>query len=96
MPKAVVRCLSASSGYKGRFCLRIRYVGKGLDRFSKGNVLVVADCPEKSVRFVSTTLSHGDPNPDKWFTLMHVEPMSCTCEDLEDVFLISEDEADEQ
>ena len=48
------------------------------------------------MRFVSTTLSHGDPNPDKWFTLMHVEPMSCTCEDLEDVFLISEDEADEQ
>jgi hypothetical protein len=96
MPRAVVRCLSASSGYKDRFCLRIRYVGKGLDGFSKGHVLVVADSPHQAVRFVSTVLSHGDPDPDKWFTVMYVEPISCTCEDLEDVFLISEDNTGEQ
>jgi len=60
-----------------------------MDKFRKGQVFVVARLPEKSVRFISTTMSHCNPNPDNWFVLMHVEPINCDCEDLADVFLVS-------
>ncbi|QDV15575.1 hypothetical protein Pan153_01890 [Gimesia panareensis] len=89
-PQAAVKSLLAKPGRKGRLCVRIEYI-KGLDRFQEGQVFSVGGSPEKSVRFISTTVSHGDANPENWFVVMHVEPINCECEDLENVFLISDD-----
>ncbi len=86
-PTAAVRCQTASTGRKGRFCLRVKFVEE-MDRIFPGQVLQVATDLSKSVRFLSTTMSHGDPDPKKWFMLMHVEPINCELTDLSDVYLV--------
>ncbi|WP_145057271.1 hypothetical protein [Lignipirellula cremea] len=87
-PTAAARCLIARRGWKGRLSLRVKFV-EGLDRPFTGQIFQVVGDPEKLVRFVSTSMSHGDPDPDRWFMLMHVEPVNCECSDLDDNYLVS-------
>lgn len=87
-PTAAVQSLSAKPGRRGRFSLRVKLID-GLDRFFAGQLFHVAERPETTVRFISTNMSHGDSDPENWFMLMHVEPVSCECNELNNVFLVS-------
>lgn len=87
-PTAAAKSIRATIGQKGRIGIRVEFV-EGMDRFFPGQVFHVANAPEKSVRFLSTTMSHGDADPANWFMVMHVEPINCETYDLDDVFLVS-------
>ena len=80
--------MNATVGKRGRFCLRVKFV-EGLDRIYPGQVFQVASDLTKSVRFISTTMSHGDPDSANWFIVMHVESMNCELSDLVGGFLVS-------
>ncbi|MCC9607180.1 hypothetical protein LOC68_14125 [Blastopirellula sp. JC732] len=86
-PAAAVFSFLAIPGRKGRIGLRIGYI-QGLDRFVEGQLFQVGKDPSKAVRFVCTAMAHGHPDPEEWFTVMHVEPVSCECADLNNVFLV--------
>lgn len=88
---AAVKCILAKQGFRGRFSLHVKFV-EGMDRVFPGQLFHVAGNPTKQLRFVSTTIAHGDANAENWFMLMHIEPISCDIEDLNDVFLVSFDE----
>jgi hypothetical protein len=87
-PTAAAKSIRATKGQKGRFGIRVKFV-EGMDCLFPGQVFHVANAPEKSVRFLSTTMSHGDADSANWFMVMHVEPINCEPHDLDDVFLVS-------